>query len=424
MSRSIESARLLRRLAVPWLGAALALTMAIGAGILLTEVLMSPPTGDLRSLAAYLTLSGVATMGGGWLALRAADRAVGLAIRTKAFLSSLIATGVALLNVVIVAQFMFVSTSHDLRLLAALVVFSALVTAFFSLLVATTIAGRITVIAAGVRCLAAGDFGARIQIAGGDEVARLAQDVNTLAMRLQAAEEHRTALDRERRELTTAISHDLRTPLASLRAMVEALDDHVVEDPAETKRYYGTMRREIERLSRMIDDLFELAQIDAGALRLNRQTVALQEVAAEVVDAMQAQARRNSVSLTLSVDGDPPGLSLDGARIERAVANLLRNAIEHTPAGGRVDVAIMSANGWMDLRVSDTGDGIDATDLPHVWDRFYRAEKSRRRAAGAADGAGLGLAIVRGIVEAHGGTVDVVSSPGKRTTFTVRLPRK
>jgi signal transduction histidine kinase len=250
----------------------------------------------------------------------------------------------------------------------------------------------------------------------------LASDINTLARKLQAADEQRTALDRERRELTAAISHDLRTPLASLRAMVEALDDGVVDDAEGVSRYYGTMKREIDRLSRMIEDLFELAQMDAGALRLNRASVDIREIAADVADAMQVQAKRSDILITLECVDKIAPLSVDGARIERALANLVRNAIEHTPRGGHVDVLVAQRNGLVELSVSDDGPGIAPQDLPHVWDRFYRGEKSRRRADENADGAGLGLAIVRGIVEAHGGAAAVESSTDRGATFTMRLP--
>jgi len=411
-----------KRVAVPWLGAALAVTLATGAGLLLAQLLMSPPAGDQRTLAAYLTLAGTATMAGGWLALRAADRLVGLSIQAKAFLAAVIGSGVALLNVFIVAQLMFISTSHDLKLLVALLLFSAIVTVFFSLWVASTVASRLELVAGRIRSLAAGEYRPLLAVEGGDEVAILAADVNALAQRLEQAAAQRAALDHERRELTAAISHDLRTPLASLRAMVEALADGVVQDSEEISRYYGTMRREIERLSRMIEDLFELARVDAGALRLELRQVALQEVAAEVVDAMQAQARAGDVDLKLAVAGAPPQLRLDGTRIERAVANLVRNALEHTPAGGCVDVTVFADDGWVGLRVQDSGEGIAALELEHVWERFYRGEKSRRRSDGG-DGAGLGLAIVRGIVEAHGGRVTAASAPGRGATFEMRLPR-
>jgi signal transduction histidine kinase len=404
------------------LGASLVLTLAIGVGLLLAQLLMSPPAGDIRLLAGYLTVSGGATMGIGWLALRMADRLLPLPIRVKAFVGAAIGSGVALLNIVIVAQLMFVSMSHDFKLLVALIVFSAVVTVFFSLWVAGTIAERLESVTAGIKLLAGGDYASRIEVSGGDEVARLSEDVNVLAGRLEAAEEQREALDRERTELTTAISHDLRTPLASVQAMIEALDDGVVGDSAEVKRYYATIRREVGRLSRMIDDLFELARMDAGGLKLELHPVSLEEVAAEVVDAMQAQAQRRGVALTLHGASDLHDIELDGARIERVAANLVRNALEHTTSGGNVDVTVFRENGWAALRVADDGEGIEAEAIDRIWDRFYRAEQSRQRPEGSDNGAGLGLAIVRGFVEAHGGTVEAASSPGQGPTFTVRLP--
>jgi len=405
-----------------WFGAAAVLLGAILAGVLLAQVLMSPPAADLWSLAAYLTVSGIATMGVGWMVLRGAERLIGLSIQTRAFVGGLIAATVALLNVLIVAQAMFISTSHDLKLLVAIVVFSAVITLFFSLLVARSVSRRLQPIRESIGSLASGDLGTRISVSGEDELSALASDINTLARKLQAADEQRTALDRERRELTAAISHDLRTPLASLRAMVEALDDGVVDDAEGVSRYYGTMKREIDRLSRMIEDLFELAQIDAGALRLNRASVDIREIAADVADAMQVQAKRSEIVITLKCGDKVAPLSVDGARIERELANLVRNAIEHTPRGGQVDVLVAQRNGLVELSVSDDGPGIAPEDLPHVWDRFYRGEKSRRRADENADGAGLGLAIVRGIVEAHGGAAAVESSTERGATFTMRLP--
>lgn len=421
MDRSMSAPRAWPGGARLWVRGFVGLVAAVGVALLLAQALLSPPARDLRALALYLAVSGAATMLAGALALRAADRAAGVRIETKAFLGAAIGSGVALLNVLIVAQLMFFSTAHDLRLLVALIAFGAVVTIVFSLWVSAMVAGRIDRVAAGISNLAAGRYDGRIQVSGGDQVTRLADDVNELAVRLATAEGERRALEAERRELTAAVSHDLRTPLASVRAMVEALADGVVDDPVEVERYYGVMRREIDRLSRMIDDLFELAQLDAGALRLDRQPLDLREIAAEVVDAMQAQARLGGVSLELHA-GELTPLPLDGARIERAIANLVRNALDHTPAGGRVSVALTPSGSVAEVRVADSGEGIEAADLPYIWNRFYRAEKSRRRRPGVAGGAGLGLAIVRGIVEAHGGSVHVASAPGAGATFTLRLP--
>ncbi len=383
---------------------------------------MAPPTGELLDLALYLGATGAVTLGAGWTVLRLAEHMPGFTVHGKAFLGTAIVGTVALLNVLIVAELMFVSDDHDLNVLIALVAFSAILTAFLSQWIAAAISDKTTAIASAVRSLAAGDLRTRLDMGKGDELASLAEDVDTLASRLEAAEEQRAALDRERRELTIAVSHDLRTPLASLRAMVEALADGVVDDPAEVRRYYDTMGREIERLGRMIDDLFELAQMDAGALRLDVQNLRLSEIAGEVVDAMRAQANTAGIELTLENGGEPRQSAVDGARIERALANLVRNAIEHTPSGGRVGVSVSTDNGWSQVSVTDSGEGIAEADLPHVWERFYRAEKSRKRALNQTDGAGLGLSIVRGIVEAHGGEVSASSQTGRGSSFVIKLP--
>jgi signal transduction histidine kinase len=417
----METARApLTRTLQPWLGVVLALTLAICTGVLIAELLMSPPDNELVDLAIYFTLAGVATLAVGWLTIRVADRTFGLSIQAKTFLGGLVVGGIALVNVLIVAQLMFISTDHDLKMLASVAAFSGVVSAVFSLWVARSISGRISRIADAVQTLAAGNLGAYVDVSGHDESARLAADVNMLAARLREAQEQRETLDRERRELTAAISHDLRTPLASLRAMVEALDDGIV-DGEEGRRYYATMRREIERVNRMLDDLLELARLDAGALQLNREAVSVEEIAADVVDSLQPQALLNEVTVELRTNGGA-NASLDGDRIERAIANLVRNAIGHTPSGGRVNVSVEREKGWIDVRVADNGEGIDAEDLPRIWERFYRAEKSRRRDSESDDGAGLGLAIVRGIVEAHGGTVTAASTLGEGSTFTIRLP--
>jgi signal transduction histidine kinase len=412
-----------RAFAGGWIGGAVALLVAVACAVLLAQLLIDPPASDLRALALYLALSGAATIVGGAIAMRLLDRrARSFGIQTKSVLAALTGTAVALLNILIVARLMFVSTSHDLRLLVALVAFSTIVTVFFALWVASAMASRLHAIAAVVRRLAEGRYDERAVAAGGDEVAALAADVNALAARLATVEQERAALDAERRELTASISHDLRTPLASLSAMVEALDDEVVADRAEVRRYYVTMRREIERLSRMIDTLFELAQIDAGALRLNLQPVALEEIAAEVVDAMRAQAQRAAITIEAETTGDLPPLMLDGARIERAIANLVRNALEHTPPEGRIVVRVERGPSSIVLTVRDTGEGIAPEDLPHIWRRFYRGDKSRTRHGDRAEGAGLGLAITRGIIESHAGTIEASSTVHSGTTMRVHIP--
>jgi signal transduction histidine kinase len=173
----------------------------------------------------------------------------------------------------------------------------------------------------------------------------------------------------------------------------------------------------------MIGDLFDLAQIDSGALRLQTRLLPLQEVVAEVIEGMRPQAERAGISLRFEpVQDDLPDIPLDGARFERAVSNLVRNAIQHTPRGGEIRSSVAQAGGWLTLSIVDNGEGFDADQATRVWDRFYRGDLSRGRKGSVGDGAGLGLSIVRGFVEAHGGEVACESSPGKGATFTVKLP--
>jgi signal transduction histidine kinase len=401
---------------------AIVLAAAVAAGILVAQLLIQPPASDLRTLAVYMSISSVVTVIGGVLGVLAADSVGVLTLRAKVAVSGLIGALVGLFNVLIVSKLMFVSTGHDLRLLIALIIVSATISLGFSMWVASTVTRRIELVASGVRTLALGQYQRRVNAVGQDEVARLATDVNVLADRLEAAEAQRAALEQERRDFTIAISHDLRTPLASIRAMAEALDDGVVTSVDEVHRYHSTIRREVERLGRMIDDLFQLSQMDTGSLPVNRQTVAIEEVAAEVVDAMQAQAAARGIALSLHVDEDVPMVPLDGALLERAIRNLVSNALEYTPEDGKVTVSVLRDGTGLALRVQDTGQGIRPEDLPRVWDRFFRAERSRTRMSTSSDGAGLGLAIVRGIAEAHGGSVSAQSAPQQGAAFTIRLP--
>jgi signal transduction histidine kinase len=421
LSRNAQLGQMNREIG-PWIGTFVSFVVALLAAVTLLQLLMAPPITEIAKVAGYLAVTGIMTMGLGWIVIVWLTRHKNLSLQGASFLSAAVGGGAALANLLIVARLMFVSTSHDLPLLAATIAFSVVLTLFFSYRVAGLAVQRIRSITVQIERLADGNFVAPLDGRGGDEVARLAAHVNTLARRLRAAEQERIALDAERRELTTAISHDLRTPLASIRAMVEALDDHVVQEPAEIARYLGMVRREIDRLNRMIDDLMELARLDAGAPGLVRQPVLLSEIAAEVVDALQAPAKKQDVALRLTVAHDPPPLPLDGSRIERALSNLVRNALEHTPPGGHINVAVGADSSRAWFRVHDTGGGIAPADFSKIWDRFYRGDKARARSLGDGDGAGLGLAIVRSIIEAHDGTVSVRSPEGLGAEFEVILP--
>lgn len=401
----------------------LVLTIATALGLAVARLLMPITAGELVDLALYMFGVGATTMAVAAVALLVADRVRGVPFTAKALIASATGSLVALANVLIVAKLMFVNTGHDLRLLIALIVASGVVTVFFSIRVAALATRQARAVAGAVSSLSRGEYRA-LPAGGSGEFADLARAVNRLGERLEEADRQRDLVERQRRELTAAISHDLRTPLGSIRAIVEALDDGLVTDRDEVARYHATIRREVERLNRMIDDLFELARMDAGVLELDRRMIALQDVASEVVDAMTPLALRSGVTLSLQVEGSPPPLSIDGARMERVITNIVQNAIEHTPEQGSVDVRVaVPSTDAVTLQVADTGCGIAERDLPHIWDRFYRGERSRHRSdLGGAGGAGIGLAIVQSVVESHGGSVDARSAPGEGTVMTVRLP--
>lgn len=405
-----------------WFASAVALTVATGVAVLLAYVLLDPPVDELVELGLYLATAGAIAIAGCWAVVRWLERRSGPGLVGRAVLVSLLGSATSIMTILILAELMFISSDHDLRVLLAVSAFSAILTVFCTTWATSSTLARLLVVTQSIRGLASGDLHAKAAVPGADEVAALASDVNVLAERLEEARAERAALESERRALTASISHDLRTPLSTIRAMVDALDDGVVSDAAGMRRYFVTIRRDVERLNRMIDDLFELAQMDAGALRLQRDRIALHEIVGDVVAAMRPRAEQAGLVLELDIAGETSMALLDGDRLERAIANLLRNALEHTPSGGRVSVSVTEAAGQVSLQVADTGEGIDPAILPNIWTRFYRAERSRARTDAASDGAGLGLAITKGIVEAHGGTVEVASLPDVGTTFTVRIP--
>jgi signal transduction histidine kinase len=329
---------------------------------------------------------------------------------------------IALFNVFLTARLMFISADHDLVLLVLLLAFAAVVSLTLGATLAGVLAQRVVALRQGAREVASGNLSTQVAVNGSDELADLAGEFNHMAARLAQADAERKRLEDTRRELTAAISHDLRTPLASVRAMLEALSDGLVTEPATQQRYLASMRTQIGHLNVMIDDLFELAQLDAGAAALTLQHVAPSDLVSDVFEGMQAQAHERRVTLSGEVL-QPADLLADQQKVERVLANLVSNAIRYTPQGGSVTIRVMGDErdgAWTLFEVGDTGDGIAAEDIPHIFERFYRGEKSRSRATG---GAGLGLAIARGIVEAHGGRIWAESSPGQGTYMRFTLPK-
>jgi signal transduction histidine kinase len=237
-----------------------------------------------------------------------------------------------------------------------------------------------------------------------------------LAVRFAMEERSRRQIEEARRQMVAAVSHDLRTPLASLRLLVEAIDDGVVT--GETReRYLREMRTHVEALTALIDDLFELSRIEAGEISWTMRQVELRGLIDDTVAAMRAQAEARGVALSADL---PPGEVLARAnaeKVQRVLFNLIQNAIRHTPADGSVTVRARNAGAGIEVEVADEGEGIPPADGERVFDAFYRGDKSRSE-----DGAGLGLAISRAIVEAHGGRIWLEDGvPGTSVHFTLRL---
>jgi signal transduction histidine kinase len=243
-----------------------------------------------------------------------------------------------------------------------------------------------------------------------------------MAHRLAEASDREKEAEKSRRDLVAAVSHDLRTPLTSARALIEAVADGVVEDPETQARYLASARSELEKLGRLVEDLFELSRIDAGALRLNLEAASLGDLISDTLSGFKYQAENRGVSLVGEVaDGVDPVLA-NPPRLQRVLYNLVSNALRHTPADGAVFLRAEPAGGMVRVEVSDTGAGIAPEDLPRVFESSFRGERSRTRTP-TGDGAGLGLAIARGLIEAHGGEISVESRPGHGSRFCFTLRR-
>ena len=262
---------------------------------------------------------------------------------------------------------------------------------------------------AAARRLGRGDLSQRAETSGPTEIRELAHSFNVMAEGLEEAE-------RQRRNLTADVAHELRTPLSNIQGYLEAIRDGLVDPTPET---IDTIHEQALHLSRLVEDLRLLAQVEAGALRLQLSLTRVEDLLQSSVEAVRPRADAKGLSLSLDVDASLPMLEMDATRISQVIGNLLENAITHTPEGGRVSVLARDSAGAVEVTVSDTGAGIASEDLPRLFDRFYRADPSRDRSTG---GAGLGLTIARRLVEAHSGTIEVESELGQGSRFTIRLP--
>src|SRR4051812_8953527 len=260
------------------------------------------------------------------------------------------------------------------------------------------------------RLLERGDAVQRIDTSVGGEVGALADAFNSLAASLARVEQLR-------QNMVSDIAHELRTPLTSIQGYLEAIQDGVVEPNDET---LATLHQELLQLTRLVDDLQELSLAEARQLQLDLEPVDLVELAEWEVRAFLPQGAAQSVDLKLDAPASLPPVTADAGRIRQVLANLIRNALAHTPSGGEIVVGVREHDGSAVVTVSDTGKGIAPADLEHIFERFYRVDKARSRKKGG--GTGLGLTIARELVRAHGGTIAARSEVGRGTTFSISLP--
>jgi signal transduction histidine kinase len=297
---------------------------------------------------------------------------------------------------------------QSLWISGGLVAAAALVLA---VILARQITGPVRRLAAATADVARGKLDARVERPGHDELGQLGMSFNSMAATLQRQEE-------ERRSMLADIAHELRTPLSVLRGNLEAMLDGLLEPQPEQ---LSVLLEQSVALSRLIDDLRTLSLAAEGHLELHRQATDVADLARRVVAEMEPLARERQIALSAETPNRFPRLVVDSDRLSQVLRNLVDNALRYTPAGGRVSVTVGPQARGVAVTVADTGAGIAPEDLPHVFDRFYRADGSRTRATG---GSGLGLAIVKQLVEAHGGRVWAESEPGRGSVFSFALPLK
>jgi len=375
---------------------------------------------DAVQLVTEAVLAAAMASGVAWLllvALRRSSLAAQLAIAT---LAPVVAVAI---SVWWAASGMFI-LEKDASVLAVVLIVSASVGLVAALLLGRRVAAATRDLEVMARRI--GDPGAPgLPVPGGEgpvrgpgELAGLAAELETTAQRLEDARAQSEALEASRRELVAWVSHDLRTPLAGIRAMAEALEDGIIGDAATVARYHRTVRQETERLAGLVDELFELSRIQSGVLELRPEPVRLGELLTEATAGAAIAASLKGVALVGPCSPDSPVVALSTSEMSRVVRNLLDNAIRHTPPGGTVDVGVASVGDGASLWVDDGCGGIPAEVAARVFEPAYRGDRARTPGDGSA---GLGLAVAKGLVEAHGAAI-TVDNVGGGCRFTVTFP--
>ncbi|MCC6628309.1 MAG: HAMP domain-containing histidine kinase [Chloroflexi bacterium] len=287
---------------------------------------------------------------------------------------------------------------------------AAVVATIMATLMARSLYQPIVRLKAAAEGMARGHYDQQVPEEGPAELAGLARAFNDMAGEVRASRQ-------SMQEFVANVSHELRTPLTSVRGFVEALSDGTVSDEAGRRRSLAVIGAELRRLQRLVTGLLDLSRFESGQVALRRESVDLAAVVAQCGEIVSARAEEAGVTLIVEVPSPSPFVTGDADRLEQVIANLLDNALRYTPTGGRVGLRLMSDSGQARVAVADTGPGVPAAAVPHLFERFFTADPAR-----AGHGAGLGLAIAREIALAHGGDIEVASRVGEGSTFTLVLP--
>ena len=376
--------------------------IAVVGGLLLFLAILDPPLDDLWAMALFLTATALLSVAAVYLVYRLgwlhySPRLSWTLLGGYGFASLL-----TFLNVFVIARLMFAS-NHDLRLAAVLLIFAGGIATALGYFLSTALSEKIQWVGSAAAAIANGRRDVRVEVVGKDELAQLGHTFNQMAARLEEAERQQRETEQLRRNLLAWIGHDLRTPLASIRALVEALTDGVVTEPTQAQRYLRTIQRDAASLSSLIDELFEMAQIEAGGLHLERQPISLSDLISDTLESFAVKAEELGIVLSGSADPRVDPVWVDAGLVGRVLTNLIGNAVRHTPSGGAVSVSAQGVIGGVRVDVYDSGPGIPVESLSKVFEQFYRGEQSRSRAKGG--GSGLGLTIAKAIVETHGGVI-------------------
>ncbi len=387
--------------------------------LMVVEVSASPPASDLIALTAFLLMSGGITMifglGVAYFGLPKGFKS----FRAQMVVASALMAILALANGGVTAYMMFLS-AHDLALLGGLLAFSVGISGFVIYVISEPTIRSVGEIIQSVKGVSAGNLDVSVPVRSDNEIDQVAVAINGMIQRLAHSLKRERDLEEARKELFRAVSHDLRTPVASIRAMIEGINDGIVTDAETVSRYMRTTQNEVKNLGDLINDLFDLTQLDTGVLELHLETTSLRDLVSDTLEGMSMQASSRNVRLVGSVDEAIPPLYLDVRRVQRVLYNLIQNSIRYTPPDGSIMVKAKDSDGEVQVEITDTGTGILEKDMPHIFQKFYRADDARSRESG---GTGLGLAIAKGIVEAHGGKIWVRSQSGEGSTFAFTLPK-